>query len=190
MLIKTWMKAMTRSVALLGVFTLLPALSIAGETSKSFETQKEGVRLLGQLEGVARDIRHNADRLSAFSRDTYVSTGTHYNHLDQIKSSVNDGLRPVLTRLLEIQPSLPVWQQDAINQMVNSAQALAADANAAILAKREAGSVPPPLHAEYKDLLARIYDHSHDLVETSDAAGGYAEAYLQAVDAGIKVPEN
>jgi hypothetical protein len=183
-------RTMARSVSLLVAVTLLPAPFLAAETSKSFETQKEGVRLLGQLEGVAREIRHNADRLSAFSRDTYVSTGTHYNHLDQIKSSVNDGLRPVLTRLLEIQPKLPAWQQDAIDQMLDSAQAIAADANSAILAKREAGSVPPPLHAEYKDLLARIYERSHELVETSKAAGGYADAYLQAVDAGLTLPEN
>ena len=183
-------KSIARSVALLVAFTLLPAPFLAGETSKRFETEKEGIQLIGQLEGVARDIRHNADRLSAFSRDAYISTGTHYHHLDQIKSSVNDGLRPVLARLAEIQPQLPAWQQDAIDQMLASAQALAADANAAILAKREAGAVPPPLHAEYTDLLARIYDRSHALVETSVAAGDYAEAHLQAVDAGLKVPRN
>jgi hypothetical protein len=183
-------RTMARSVSLLVAVTLLPAPFLAGETSKSFDTQKEGVRLLGQLEGVARDIRQNADQLSAFSRDTYVSTGTHYHHLNQIKSSVNEGLRPVLAQLLEIQPKLPVWQQDAIDQMVDSAQAIATDANSAILAKREGGNIPPPLHAEYKDLLSRIYERSHDLVETSGAAGGYAEAYLQAVDAGLTLPEN
>jgi hypothetical protein len=181
-------KSFVRRVSVLAIFTMLPAAVVAAETSKVFEAQKEGVQLIGQLEGVARNIRHNADRLNAFSRDAQISNGTHYQHLDLIKSSVNNELRPALTRLVEIQPHLPAWQQDAVDQMLASAQALAAHTNSAILAKREAGSVPPALHAEYTDSLARIYETSGVLVETSNAADNYATAHLEAVEAGLKVP--
>ncbi len=181
-------KSFVRRVSVLAIFTLLPAGIVADETSKVFETHKEGVQLIGKLEDVARNIRHNADFLNAFSRDSKVSTGTHYQHLDLIRSSVNNELRPTLARLVEIQPQLPAWQQDAIDRMLTSAQSLAADTNSAILTKKEAGSVPLVLHPEYTDLLARIYEHSDALVETSNAADDYAEAHLQAVEAGIKVP--
>jgi hypothetical protein len=181
-------KSFVRRVSMLAILTLLPALVFAAETSKVFETQKEGVQLIGRLEDVARNIRLNADRLNAFSRDSQISKGTHYHHLDLIKSSVNNELRPALTRLVEIQPHLPAWQQDAVDQMLTSAQSLAADTNSAIVAKREAGTVPPALHAEYTDLLARIYETSGALVETSNAADNYATAHLEAVEAGLKVP--
>jgi len=178
----------TRRVSMLAALVVVPAMLIAGETKEPFELEKEGIQLIGQLEEVARDVRYNADRLNSFASTAQVSGWTHYHHLDQIKSLVNEGLRPALERLVEIQPELPEWKQQNIDRMLDAAKALAADTNSAILAKREAGAVPPVLDPEYKDLISRVYQHSEELVKTSDAAGTFALAHLQAVEAGLKVP--
>jgi len=157
-------------------------------TMNQLETQKEGIQLIRRVEGVARDIRYNAGRLNTFTGTTQVSKRTHYHHLDQIKSLVNDGLRPALSRLQEIQPQLPEWKQQSIGKMLDSAVALAADTNDAILNKNDAGAVPPALNAKYKDLVTRIYAHAENLVKISDAAGSYASARLKAAEAGVAVP--
>lgn len=70
------------------------------------------------------------------------------------------------------------------------AKALAADTNSAILNQNAAGALPPAMNLEYKELIASIYEHSEALVKTSDAAGDYAGARLQAVEAGLKVPSH
>jgi len=101
---------------------------------------------------------------------------------------VNDGLRPTLTRLTEIQPQLPAWHQDAIDQMLASARALAAATNLAILNLNDASATAPFIDPEYRRLVARIYEHSDSLVNASDAAGDYAAAYRLAVEAGLKMP--
>jgi len=182
--------SITRRVSTLAIFGLLPAVLVAGETSKQFEMEKEAITLINQLEDVARDVRYNADSLKSFTGSTQISRWTHYHHLEQIKSLVNDGLRPALTELTELQPQLPAWQQDSIDQMLNSAEALAADTNSAIFTMKDAGAVPPVLNAEYRELITTIYGHSEALVKTSDAATEYAAAHLQAVEAGLKVPSH
>ncbi|HTT22351.1 MAG TPA: hypothetical protein VMG82_25715 [Candidatus Sulfotelmatobacter sp.] len=174
---------------MLTVLCLLSAGFVAGDTSKQLEMDKEGTQLIGQLEDVARDVHYNAGRLNSF-HPTQISKWTHYHHLEQIKSLVNDGLRPALERLTEIQPQLPAWHQEAIDQMLASAKALAADTNSAILNLNDTKALPIVLNAEYKELIARIYHHSESLVRTSDAAGDYAAAHLQAVEAGLKVPKH
>jgi hypothetical protein len=182
--------SLVRRVPMLAACGLLTAALVAGQTKEPPDLEKEGIELIGQLEEVARDVHYNADHLSSFTRSTGISTWSHKHHLNEIRSLVNDGLRPALERLTEIQSQLPAWHQDAIDRMLDSAKALAADTNSAILAKNEAGAVPAVLHAEYKDLIATIYDHSQDLVKTSDAAGAYAKAHREAVEAGLKVPRN
>jgi hypothetical protein len=71
--------------------------------------------------------------------------------------------------------------------MLDSAKALAANTNSAILNRNEAGAALPMLSAEYRELISTIYEHSKALVTTSDAAGDYAAANRQAVEAGLKV---
>lgn len=182
--------SLTRRVSMLAILGLLPAALVAGETKEPAELEKEGVQLIGQLEEVARDVRYNADHLKSFTSSAQISRWTHYHHLEQIKSLVNEGLRPALTRLTEIKSELPAWHQDAIDQMLDSAKALAADTNSAFLTKQDAGAVPPILNAEYKELISRIYGHSETLIKTSDAASAYAAAHLKAVEAGLKVPKH
>lgn len=178
----------TRRVSMLAAFALIPSAFAASGTNDQLEMEKEGVQLVRQVEEVARDVRYNAGRLNSFTNTIQISKWTHVHHLEQIKSLVNDGLRPALARLEEIQPQLPDWKQQAIDKMIESAKALAADANDAILTKNEAGTTPPAMNAEYKGLVTRIYDHAEALVKTSDAAGTYAAARLKAHEAGVKVP--
>lgn len=178
----------TRRVSMLAAWTLIPPAFATSISVEQLEMEKEAVQLIHQVEEAARDVRYNAGRLNSFTSSTQISKWTHVHHLDQIRSLVNDGLRPALARLEEIQPQLPEWKQQAIDKMFVSARALAADANDAILAKNEAGTVPPAMNAEYKGLVTRIYEHSEALVKTSDAAGTYAEARLKAHQAGVKVP--
>lgn len=182
-------RSMTRSAPLLALAALLPAGLAAHETSHQVAMQKEGIELIGQLEEVARDVQYNAERLHSFSRNLQVSRWTHFHHLDQIKELVNDGLRPALDRLSEIQPYLPEWKQQSIDRMLESARALAADTNSAILEKNEAGALPAALNADYQDLITRISAHAGQLVKTSDAAGDYASARLRAEEAGVRVPK-
>ncbi len=182
--------SINRRVSMLIIFGLLPVVLVAGESSKQFEMDKEAITLINQLEDVARDVRYNADSLKSFIGSTQISRWTHYHHLEQIKSLVNDGLRPALTELTELQPQLPAWQQDSIDQMLNSAEALAANTNSAIFTMKDAGAVPPVLNAEYRELITTIYEHSEALVKSSDTASEYAAAHLRAVEAGLKVPSH
>jgi hypothetical protein len=175
---------------MLGVVGLLPAALVAGETKELAEVEKEGIQLIDELEGVARNVYYNADHLKFFTDSAHISNWTHYHHLEQIKSSVNEGLRPALIRLTEIQSQLPTWQQHTIGQMLTSANALAADTNSAIFTMNDAGAVPPFLNAEYKELISTIYKHSEALVKTSDAAGAYAAAHREALEADLKVPRH
>jgi len=180
----------TRRVSMLAAFALIPSAFAASATvtADQLEIEKEGVQLIRQVEEVARDVRYNAGRLNSFTSSMKISKWTHVHHLDQIKSLVNDGLKPALTRLEEIQPELPDWKQQAIDKMIESAKALAADVNDAIFTKSEAGTTTPAMNAEYKGLVTRVYEHSEMLVKTSDAAGNYAAARLKAHEAGVKVP--
>jgi hypothetical protein len=179
--------SIARTVLMMAVLGPLPAAFAVGETVtvKQMEMEKEGIKLIGHVEEVAREINYNADLLNSFS--PRVSKQTHYHHLEQIKSLVNGGLRPAFKRLTEIQPQLLAWHQDTIDQMLSCARALAADTNSAILNQNEPGAAPPVLNSEYKDLISTIYEHSKALVTTSDAANDYAAAHQQAVEAGLKV---
>jgi hypothetical protein len=179
----------TRRVSMLAAFTLVPSAFAASTTVEQLEMEQEGVQLIRQVEEVARDVRYNAGRLNSFTTDMRISKWTHVHHLDQIKSLVNEGLKPALTRLTEIQPHLPDWKQQSIDRMFESAKALAADMNDVLLAKKEAGTVPPAMNAEYKSLVTRIYSNAEKLVKTSDAAGTYAAARLKAHKAGVNVPQ-
>ena len=180
--------AMTRRVSILAAFALIPSAFAAAVTTEQLDMEKEGVQLIRQVEEVARDVRYHAGRLSSFAGGPQITRWTHAHHLDQIKSLVNEGLRPALTRLEEIQPKLPDWKQQTVDRMIESAKALAVDTSHAILAKAETGPVPPAVNAEYKGLVAKMYGHAEALVKTSDAAGAYAAARLKAHEAGVKVP--
>lgn len=180
----------TRRASMLAAFALIPSAFASSVNADQLEMQKEGVQLISQVEEVARDVRYNAGRLNAFADSARISKWAHVHHLDEIKTLVNDGLRPALIRLQEIQPLMPEWKQQSIDKMIESAKALADDVDSAFLAKKEAGTMPPVMNAEYKNLMTKIYGHANTLVKTSDAAGSYATARLKAQRAGMKVPRS
>jgi hypothetical protein len=185
-------KSIPVTASLLAIAALLPAASMAAEPTPGAKAQialeKEGIGLIRQIEEVSRDAQYESGRLNSFTGTTLASRWTHLHHLDQLKALVNDGLRPALTRLTEIQPQLSMWKQESIDRMLASAQELAADLNSAILAKSRAGTLPTPLNGEYKSLVARIHEHAEALVTTADAAGKFATAQLEAEEAGLSVP--
>lgn len=182
-------KSIDRRVSMLAVLGLFPTAFVAGEVREQLDSDRGGTMLMGQVEEVARDIQHNADRLDSFTRSGQVSTGTHKDYLTQIKSLVNEGLVPTLNRLTEMQPDLPEWQQDAIDRMLESVKALAANTNSAILNLNETGNLPVLLNADHREFVSQINEHAEALVKTADAAGAYAEARQKAVEAGLNVPE-
>jgi hypothetical protein len=183
---KSMFKSINRRLSIPAIFGLLPAALVAAEIKEPIEIEREGIQLIGQMETVARDIHGNAGRLDSFTRTGQVSTWSHNEHLMQIKSLVNDELRPTLDRLTEIQESMPEWQQDAVNQLLNSAIGLASNTNSAILSMND-GNLPVLLNAEYGEYVTQLNEHAEALVKIADAAGSYADAHRNAADAGLKV---
>lgn len=184
------LQAMSRSVYALTAFALIPSALAVSVPKEQLEMEREGVQLIRQVEEVGRDVRYHAGRLNSFANSVKITRWSHAHHLEQVKSLVNEGLRPALARLEQIQPHLPEWKQQSIQKMLASATALAADASDAILTKNESGSMPPATNAAYKTLVARVYEHAEELVKTSDAAGTYAAARLKAHEAGVGVPQS
>ncbi len=173
------------TVTALAALMLIPAALPAAETQDPIALEKEGIELINQVEGVARDVSYQASVLNHSVWQMRSSKWVHLHHLGQIRELVNDGLRPALIRLEAIQPLLPEWKQKSIDKMLESAKALAQDTNAAILTKKDAGTMPAPLNAEYRQQLSTISLHADTLVKSADAAAAYARARLKAAEAGL-----
>src|SRR5437868_7935573 len=152
-------KSIKQRLSMLAIFGLPPLVLAAGEVREPFEAEQEATQLIGQTEDVARGIHQSATRLDSFARTGYISTSTHKDHLMQIKSLVIEELRPTLDRLTQIQPDLPEWQQGAIDQMLESAKALAANTNSAILNINQNGNRPMLLNADYRDFVSQMNEH-------------------------------
>ena len=182
------LRSISRNLFLLTVVSsTLPSLGASQSAAiRQLEAEKEAVELISRLENVGRDVHYNANRLNSFRGSDRISEWTYDHYLRQIRSLVQEGLRPALQRLAEIRPRLPDWQQDSIDLMFSPAQALSADANSAALSGRKAGASSPFLNSDLRRLLAKIYDHAQTLVETSDAAEDYAAAHQLALETGLK----
>jgi hypothetical protein len=167
---------------------LLPATFVLADQSGQMKTRKEAIALTKQVERSAAKIETEAHRLSAMRTNPNISKGTHSYHLHKIAVEVNEQLQPALARLSEIQPELPEWKQEAIDQMRQSAATLAANANAAA-ENRKAVSVHQPavMDPEYRQLLNNISDQAGTLLEVADATADYANAQLKGADAGLAI---
>jgi hypothetical protein len=163
----------------------IPALADT-KTDDSLAAQQKGVELINQVGDAARDVRYNAEHLDSFN--LRISERSHGYHLNQIKDLVNDDLNPALAELEDLQSQLPDWKQRTIDSMLDSAKALAADANSAILERNESGMAPPAMNSEYKAFVKQVEGHAQKLIDTSDAAAAYASAHMKAQEAGISVP--
>ena len=158
-------------------------------TKEQIAVEKEAVEVIAQVEEVARDVGYHAGRLADLTQNFGVSRWTHYHHLDDIKALVNDGLRPALTRLNEMQAQLPEWKQESVDRMIADATRLSEDASSAYIAKASGAGLPPAMNDEYKRFISGVVAHAAALVKTSDAAHSYAEAHLKASEAGLSVPK-
>lgn len=181
-------KFIKQTVYTLTIALLLPATFMAAETSDQTRTRKEAIQLTQQIEGAARKVQTHSDHLSAMKRNSMISNRTHQHQLQRIASEVNEQLRPTLDRLAEIQPDLPEWNQKAVDQMRQSAVTLAANTNAAVLNRNEAGShQPTTLNPDYGQLLENIHSNAETLVQVADAAADYGNAQLKGTNAGLSI---
>jgi hypothetical protein len=166
----------------------LPMAAVAqGTRAAPADLHKEGIDLIRSMEITARELHYNTEWLRMHSRSMNTSMVTHNDHLSQVKELVNNEPQPALTRLQEIQGQLPEWHQDTIDQLFTSARALAADANSAIASHRDKGALPAAANLEYQAFVKGMNQHAEALVKTADAAGEYAKAHQQAVEAGLNV---
>ena len=177
------------SVALVGVATVVAeARPPMDHTKEQIAVEKEAVEMVAQVEEVARDVGYHAGRLADLTRNFGVSRWTHDHHLDDIKALVNDGLRPALKRLTDVQAQLPEWKQESVDRMVADAMRLSEDASSAYIAKAGGTGLPLAMNDEYQRFISGVVAHAAALVKTSDAAHSYAEAHLKASEAGLSVP--
>jgi hypothetical protein len=183
-------KFITRRAPALAAFAMVPLLLPASTASRQLEAQKEGIRLIAQVEESARSIRDHADRLNSFANSMQISRQLHKSHLTQIRESVNDRLRPALARLVEIQAELPAWKQQSIQDLHIGAAALAAHVNGAIAEANDRTLAPPSMNREYRELVSQVHAQAASLVKTSDAVGEYSSGLLKAQNAGIAVPRS
>lgn len=178
-------------ISLAAMIAILPATLPAQDqvTVRQVALERESVELIGQIEDVARSVHNNTDALR-MRAGRNMSRWSNGHHLTEVKGLVNDGLNPALNRLTEIEPQLPAWQQHAINRMLESAQALAADTTSAILILNANGSKPVVLNNQYRTFLDTMDNHAKNLASMADAAGDYSDALDQALEAGLKVPSH
>jgi hypothetical protein len=179
----------TRCISLLTIVALMTAAAAIGQQRRQRALEEEAGVLICQAEKTARKIHYNTEQLVSLNHGNQVSQRSHYHHLEQIKSLINDSLGPSLSRLTEIAQALPRWQQAAIKQMLTTARALVEDTNAAMVAKKEAGSIPTVLNDRYHETVARMNFYAYVLVKTSDAAGDISSAHRKGEEAGLTVLE-
>ena len=179
------------TLAFTAVALLFPASLALAEISDQTAIKKEGIELTERVERAARVIQNETDHLSVMRNNSHIAKRTHQHHLQKIANQVNGELKPSLERLAEIQPGLPQWKQQAIDEMRSSAVELAANTNAAILNRNAATqNVPARMDANYGQLLQNMTVHSERLTEVADATGDYAEAQLQGADAGLAISQH
>ncbi|HVV44063.1 MAG TPA: hypothetical protein VHC72_02630 [Bryobacteraceae bacterium] len=184
-------QVITRRAPILAAIAMLPVLLPASTVSqRQLEVQKEGIRLVTQVEESAREIRYHADHLDALANSMQASRHIHKSHLTQIRESVNERLRPAMQRLVEIQGELPEWKQQSIQDMHADAAALAAHVNGAIVQANDGTLLQPAMNAEYKKLVSGVHEQAGSLVKRSDAVGTYSSALLKAQGAGVEVPQS
>jgi len=182
------MKFIQPSVYALTIVLLLPASLVASESNDNIRVRKEAVQLTRQVESASRKIQDESAYLSAMQRNSQISNRSHQYKLQTIANQVKEQLRPALTRLAEIQPGLPQWNQQAIERMRLSASTIAFHANEAVLNRNAAGSsMPVSFDTEYRRLVENISNHADVLTQVADATVDYGTAQLKGTQAGLPI---
>ena len=174
------------SVAIIGLSAVTARASVLDHTGPGRD-RKEAVQMVGQVEEVARRQVH-ADRLQDLSRSVDVSRWSHYHHLDGIKSLVNDGLRPALSRLLCHRHAAARVEAGLDRPHDCRCEAPGRRHQLGLHRESERRWSAPAMNDDYKRFIADVASHADALVKTSDAAHSYATAHLKASEAGLRVP--
>lgn len=181
-------KPWKRTIAALTLALMLPATFLVAETSEQARNRKEAVQITKHIETTARKLQTEADHLDAMQRSSLISSRSHQQKLNRIAVQVNEQLKPAFDRLAELQPGLPKWNQDAIDQMRTSAASLASSTNSAILNRNDAGYVKPVMmDKDYARLVDNMSTHAGTLVQLADATSDYGKAQLKGADRGLAV---
>ena len=167
---------------------LLPAALVIAESSDKTKAQQEAISLSKDVEQAANKIQSHADSLNAMRASTTISNGSHQHKLHRIATEVNESLRPALMRLVELQPELPEWNRQAIDQMREATATLALSANAAVSNRSNASAQMPAYgDQEYAQLLQNVSSQAGRLVETADATADFADAHIRGTEAGLAI---
>ena len=176
------------TILALGLALLLPGPLTANELTNQAKTRKEAVKLTQHIERTSLSIQKEADRLHSMSRSGQISNTSHKHGLQQIKNHVNEQLQPAFSRLAELKPVLPEWQQTAIDHMRTSAANLALNADAAIDNRNPDGSgLVPVADQDYKRYVANIHERATVLAQVADATADYGSAQLKGHQAGLEI---
>jgi len=184
---------MCRAMTIVGVSAVLCAAGLrdvgAAQTldAKQLALEREAAAVTVQIEDVGREIHFHAEQLITLANESLVGSLTHYHHLAAVKTLVNERLTPAVTRLTELQSSLPDWKQESIERMLIAARGVGADASAALLVKTTNPTLMPRLNASYLQFLKDVSQHASTLQSTAEAAHKYASAHLRALEAGLPV---
>ncbi len=182
------MKFIKQTVYAITIVLLLPATFLVGESSDQTRTRKEAVQLTKQIERSSRKIHSESAHLSSMHRNPHLSKRSHQYKLQAIANEVNDQLSPALTRLAEIQPDLPQWNQHAVERMRTSAASIAANTNDAVLNRNEVGSNRfVAFDEDYGRLVDNISSHAESLTQVADATVDYGTAQLKGANAGLPI---
>ena len=174
----------TGIMALVGLVTLPADARAANRNDQQVALEREATDLIERTDEVGREIQYHVDRLARLSGHPDFSPWSHFHHLERIKFLMNNAMRPVLVRLVQVQKQLPTWKQESVNRMVGSAQQLTMDVNSALFRKTENWQVPAPINETYRQFIAEMSTHAADLVATADFAHQYASLRLKALPTG------
>jgi hypothetical protein len=174
-------------IALAAVVAFLPATLPAQDkvAVQQVAIENESTQLIDTIEDAARSVHRDLDTLNG---NRNLSRHTNNHHLTRVKHSINNGIKPALDRLMEIKPQLPIWKQATVDGILISARSLAMDTNSAIKSLNDKPSAPVVLNVEYRSFLNTMNEHAEKLVDVTHAAGDYADALGQALEAGLEVP--
>lgn len=178
----------TGTTALIGLVTLpVEARTGALPSGRQIALEREATDLVQRADEVGREIQYHVDRLNRLAEHPDVSPWSHFQHLERVKFLINSQLRPALTRLAQLDGSLPDWKQDSVRRLLGAAQQLTMDVNSAFFRTSNDWRIPAPLNSAYRQFIAEMAVHAADLVTTADFTYRFASLRLKAAESGLSL---
>ncbi len=100
--------------------------------SRTWDFQGEANTIFKDIQSDAQQAATDADSLQSLDRDYMISWESHAEHLDSLRSEIND-IGGKLCRLQTIRRMLAPWQQRAVDQIAGEAQLMANNTQDAIV---------------------------------------------------------